>query len=352
MKDIILQFDTKGAPLECRPYGNGHVNRTYYVETDQKKPYILQKINHYVFRNVEGLMDNIARVTQALAKYSEDDRSYLHLIPVKKGGFWLRTENGEYWRMYEFIQDSVCLEEAQTPDDFYQSAVGFGRFQYLLRDFPIDTLVETIPNFHNTIDRYRQFHEALKNDACGRAATVQREIDFILAREEKAGALQIMREKGELPVRVTHNDTKLNNVLMDAATRKALCVIDLDTVMPGLVAYDFGDAIRFGASTGAEDEKDLEKVRLDLDLYKVFAKGFIPACGTLTRREIETLPLGAVIMTLENGLRFLADYLNGDVYYSISRTHHNLDRARTQIRLVEEMERSFGAMEKVVSEII
>ena len=348
MENIICQFETEGELQTYSPYGNGHVNRTYFVKTDQGKQYILQRVNRFAFRNVPGLMDNILFVTKALAEKSEDPRSYLHLVPTRQGGYWTLTDDGEYWRMYEYVEGSICLEEAQTPEDFYQSAVGFGRFQSLLRDFPIDTLIDTIPNFHNTIDRYRLFHEAVEADVCGRAASVRDEIDFFLAREEKGGALQIMREKGELPVRVTHNDTKLNNVLMDAQTRKALCVIDLDTVMPGLVAYDFGDAIRFGASTGAEDEKDLEKVRFDLGLYEIFAEGFVPTCGGLTQREIETLPLGAWVMTLENGMRFLTDYLSGDVYYSIARPEHNLDRARTQIKLVGEMEQNQEAMEALI----
>ena len=212
----------------------------------------------------------------------------------------------------------------------------------MLADFPAETLHETIPNFHNTPDRYRIFRETLAADPMGRAAGIQREIDFVLAREEEAGALQRMRESGELPLRVTHNDTKLNNVMLDSRTRKALCVIDLDTVMPGLVAFDFGDSIRFGASTGPEDERDLDRIWLDLSLYRRFTEGFIPACGILTPREIETLPLGAKVMTLECGLRFLTDYLDGDHYFGISRRSHNLDRARTQFKLVADTERRWS----------
>ena len=222
----------------------------------------------------------------------------------------------------------------------------------MLRDFPIDTLNETIINFHNTPDRYRIFREALKEDKYQRASSVKKEIEFFMDREEEAGTLQRMRDAKELPVRVTHNDTKLNNVLLDASTRKALCVIDLDTVMPGLVAYDFGDAIRFGASTGAEDEKDLDKIELDLNLYKTFADGFIPACDGLTDAEIASLPLGAKIMTMENGLRFLTDYLKGDVYFSIERPEHNLDRCRTQIRLTRDMEKKWPDMEKIIQKYL
>ena len=232
--------------------------------------------------------------------------------------------------------------------DFYQSAVAFGRFQNQLRDFPAETLCETIPNFHNTPDRYRKFHLAIEADTAGRLAEVRPEVDFLLAREEEAGTLQRMRDRGELPVRVTHNDTKLNNVMLDAQTRLPLCVIDLDTVMPGLVAYDFGDSIRFGASTAAEDEKDLSRVEMNLDLFRTYAEGFIPACGGLTAAELMSLPLGARTMTLENGMRFLTDYLEGDHYYHIAYPEHNLDRCRTQLKLVADMEQKQEQMDTVI----
>ena len=348
MEEIALQFALDGSPISCRIFGEGHVNRTYRIVTDHGKHYILQHVSGTAFHDVPGLMENVARVTEVLARNSADPRESLRLISTYDGVNWVRDREGEYWRVYEFVEDSLCLQAAESPADFYESAVAFGRFQHMLRDFPIDTLHETIPNFHNTPDRFRIFHETLAADPCGRAADVKREIDFFLAREEESGALQAMRESGELPLRVTHNDTKLNNVLLDAATRKALCVIDLDTVMPGLVAYDFGDAIRFGASTGAEDEKDLSKIEMDLSLFATFADGFIPACGGLTPREIETLPLGAKLMTLECGLRFLTDYLDGDHYFGIARPEHNLDRARTQIKLVEDMEAKWDAMQAVI----
>ena len=352
MEKAALQFMTASAPQSTELYGDGHINRTYLVICEKGERYILQRISTAAFHDIPGLMENISGICAALDKEGSDPRSCLHLVPVSDGSLWLTDEQGEYWRMYEFISDSMCLQEAETPSDFYESAVAFGRFQRMLRDYPSSTLHETIPDFHNTIDRYRIFREAIAEDTCGRAACVQKEIAFFLDREEAGGRLQRMREKGELPVRVTHNDTKLNNVLLDQSTRKALCVIDLDTVMPGLVAYDFGDAIRFGASTGAEDEKDLSKIRLDLGLFETFASGFIPECGGLTDLEISTLPLGAMIMTLENGVRFLTDYLKGDVYYSIARPEHNLDRARTQIRLVEDMERKWEDMNAVIRKFI
>ncbi len=342
MEAILRRFSLQGRPLTCERFGQGHINQTYLVTTDSDRRYILQRISRAAFNDIPALMRNIAAVTGFLAARSSDPRQTLHLIPTRDGGDWVRDGAGEAWRVYDYVEDSVCLQVPESPEDFYESAVAFGSFQRMLADFPAETLHETIPNFHNTPDRYRIFREKLAADPMGRASQVQREIDFVLAREEEAAALQRMRETGELPLRVTHNDTKLNNVLFDEKTRKALCVIDLDTVMPGLVAFDFGDSIRFGASTGPEDERDLSRIGLNLSLYRRFAEGFIPACGVLTPREIETLPLGAKIMTLECGLRFLTDYLDGDHYFGISRRSHNLDRARTQFKLVEDTERHWS----------
>ena len=348
MEEILRQFRLTGRSVSCVPYGEGHINYTYLVQTDAGARYILQRVSRTAFHNIPALMENVAAVTAYLAERCGDPRESLHLIPTAEGGYWSQDAQGEYWRVFDYIEDSITLQTPETTEDFYQSAVAFGRFQRLLHDFPAETLYETIPNFHNTPDRYRIFHETLRSDPMNRAALVQREIDFFLAEEAEAGSLQAMRESGELPVRVTHNDTKLNNVMLDKRTRRALCVVDLDTVMPGLVAYDFGDSIRFGASTAKEDERDLDRVRLDLAMYRRFTEGFIPACGSLTRREIETLPLGAKLMTLENGLRFLTDYLDGDHYYSIARPEHNLDRARTQIKLVSETERRWDEIQRIV----
>ena len=348
MEQVLDHFLLDGSPLSCERYGEGHINRTYLVMTDRPRRYILQRLSRAAFHNIPALMRNIEAVTEYLARRSDDPRASLHLIPTTEGAFWHLDAEGEYWRVYDFIEDSICLQAPETDEDFYQSGVAFGSFQRMLHDFPADTLYETIPNFHNTPDRYRIFHEVLSADRMGRAGDVQKEIDFVLAREEEAGSLVAMCAEGTLPLRVTHNDTKLNNVMLDSRTRKALCVIDLDTVMPGLVAYDFGDSIRFGASTAAEDEKDLDRVGLDLSLYCRFCEGFIPACGALERAEIETLPLGAKLMTLECGLRFLADYLDGDHYFSIARPEHNLDRARTQFKLVAETERRWDEIQNIL----
>jgi Ser/Thr protein kinase RdoA (MazF antagonist) len=348
MEQVLDLFRLNGRPVSCDPYGEGHINLTFLAVTDTGKRYILQRLSRAAFHDIPGLMGNVAAVTEFLAARSPDPRSSLHLIPTLDGRSFCRDSEGEFWRVYDFVEDSLCLQTPETPEDFYQSAVAFGQFQCRLRDFPAETLCETIPNFHNTPDRYRKFHLAVDADAAGRLSSVLPEVRFLLEREEKAGTLQRLREGGELPVRVTHNDTKLNNVMLDAVTRKALCVIDLDTVMPGLVAYDFGDSIRFGASTAPEDEKDLSRVEMSLDLYETYARGFIPACGGLTAAELESLPLGAWTMTLENGLRFLTDYLEGDHYYHITRSEHNLDRCRTQLKLVSDMEQKWDPMTAII----
>ena len=348
MEQVLDLFRLNGRPVSCDPYGEGHINLTFLAVTDTGKRYILQRLSRAAFHDIPGLMGNVAAVTEFLAARSPDPRSSLHLIPTLDGRSFCRDSEGEFWRVYDFVEDSLCLQTPETPEDFYQSAVAFGQFQCRLRDFPAETLCETIPNFHNTPDRYRKFHLAVDADAAGRLSSVLPEIRFLLEREEKAGTLQRLREGGELPVRVTHNDTKLNNVMLDAVTRKALCVIDLDTVMPGLVAYDFGDSIRFGASTAPEDEKDLSRVEMSLDLYETYARGFIPACGGLTAAELESLPLGAWTMTLENGLRFLTDYLEGDHYYHITRPEHNLDRCRTQLKLVSDIEQKWDPMTAII----
>ena len=348
MEQVLDLFRLNGRPVSCDPYGEGHINLTFLAVTDTGKRYILQRLSRAAFHDIPGLMGNVAAVTEFLAARSSDPRSSLHLIPTLDGRSFCRDSEGEFWRVYDFVEDSLCLQTPETPEDFYQSAVAFGQFQCRLRDFPAETLCETIPNFHNTPDRYRKLHMAVDADAVGRLSSVLPEVRFLLEREEKAGTLQRLREGGELPVRVTHNDTKLNNVMLDAVTRKALCVIDLDTVMPGLVAYDFGDSIRFGASTASEDEKDLSRVEMSLDLFETYARGFIPACGGLTAAELECLPLGAWTMTLENGLRFLTDYLEGDHYYHITRPEHNLDRCRTQLKLVSDMEQKWDPMTAII----
>lgn len=331
------RFKTEGRPVSCERYGEGHINETYLVVTDTGRRYILQKLSKAAFKDIPALMENVIAVTGFLA---DKGANSLRLIPADTGSLYCTDENGEYWRMYDFVENSLCLQRAETPGDFYQSAIAFGEFQKQLREFPAETLHETIPNFHNTPDRYRIFREALENNLSGRAENAGPEIEFALRREKEADALFRMN----LPLRVTHNDTKLNNVLLDKNTRKPLCVIDLDTIMPGFVAFDFGDSIRFGASTGAEDEKDLGKIEMSIDLYNTFKEGFVTACDGLTDAEIESLRVGAKLMTLECGVRFLTDYLDGDRYFATSRPEHNLDRTRTQFKLVADMEKKWDEM--------
>ncbi len=342
MKDILDQFCLDSAVVGCERYGHGHINQTYLITTADGPRYILQKISSRAFGNIPKLMENIEAVAAHLQR--KGMRPTLTPLATHEGLCYYQDSAGEFWRLYEFIEDSICLQKAESKNDFYQSALAFGAFAQALDDFPAHTLHETIPNFHNTPDRYRLFHEALAADVMGRAASVQQEIEFALAREKEASALVDMLDKGELPLRVTHNDTKLNNVMLDATTRQPLCVIDLDTVMPGLIAYDFGDSIRFGASTAAEDETDLSKVKFDMEYYKAYLKGYFEAFPGMTAKERETLSLGAKMMTLECGVRFLTDYLAGDVYFSVHRPDHNLDRCRTQFALVADMERQWDAL--------
>ena len=349
MQSVIAHFQLGGMPLSCEPFGSGHINRTYLVATGAPHLYILQQINHRVFQNVPALMENIRAVTQYLAQKDPDPRHVLTLVPTADGRCYTQDAEGNYWRMYEYVTGGLCLNRAETPEEFAQSAVAFGRFQTMLKDFPAATLHETIARFHDTPNRYRALHAAAEENVAERRAGVEEELAFFYAREGESASLTGLLAAGELPLRVTHNDTKLNNVILDETTHEALCVIDLDTVMPGLVAYDFGDSIRFGASTAAEDEKDTTRVHLSMPMYEAYVKGFLSVCGTsLTARETETLPVGAKMMTLENGVRFLTDYLQGDPYYAISRPEHNLDRCRTQIALVADMEKKWAEMNAVI----
>lgn len=343
MEKVLGKFKFEGKVIDSKPYGDGHINSTFLVTTDEKK-YILQKINNEIFPDVKGLMSNIVQVTEHLKKKYNDMRRTLNLIKTVDGKCFLEQE-GEFWRAYDFVENSICLQEPESASDFYESAIAFGNFSQAMSDFPAEKLIEIIPNFHNTPDRFKIFKEVLKKDPLNRAKGLEKEIKFCLNHEEEMSKLQALRENGEIPLRVTHNDTKLNNILLDKDTRKALCVIDLDTVMPGLSLYDYGDAIRFGAG-GKEDEVDLSKMELNLELFKIYTKGFIKA-SSLTEKEIEYLPLGAKTMTFECGMRFLTDFIDGDHYFSIHRENHNLDRARAQFKLVSSMEENWEEMYKI-----
>ena len=348
--DVLARFQLDAPAVSCERYGCGHINETYLVVTESGRRYILQKISNRAFTDVAGLQENIAAVTEFLHTQTNDPYGALTLIPTDEGKMWLHWGENSDWRVYDFIEGSVCLQKPETAEDFYQSAIAFGTFQQQLAGFPAHTLHETIKNFHNTPDRYRIFKEVLAKDVMGRAKDVQPEIEFVLAHEEVGSRLVGLLNAGKLPLRVTHNDTKLNNVMLSETERKPLCVIDLDTTMPGLSAYDFGDSIRFGAATAAEDEKDLSKVTMSLDLFRTFTRGFLKACPGLTEAEREALPLGAMTMTLECGVRFLTDYLDGDHYFGIHYPDHNLDRCRTQFKLVTDMETKWDEMMKIVEE--
>lgn len=350
MEKAVFAFQLEGTPVECKVFGHGHINFTLRVKTDTGAEYVLQQINTYVFKDPVRLMNNVGSVTAYLRERVQDPRAALHFLPTRDGKFFHVDEKGQYWRMYDFV-GGFCLDAPESDEDFYQSALAFGRFQEMLSQFPAETLFETIPEFHNTIYRYGTFRETLKADPMGRAAGVQKDIDFILAREEEAGTLQRMRESGELPLRVTHNDTKLSNVLLDKKTRKSLCVLDLDTVMPGLSLYDFGDSIRFGAATAPEDEPDTEKMGLDLHLFEIYTKGYMEACPSLTQREIDMMPMGAKVLTLELAMRFLTDYLDGDHYFKPDYPGHNLVRARAQMKLVADMEHKWDEMHRIVKQV-
>lgn len=352
MRDLILKFQIQGSPKTCERYGQGHINETYLVTCDSGLRYILQKINKRVFVKPEQLMENIAAVTAHISGRCADPREVLHLVLTKEGNSYYQDVDEEYWRVYEFVASTICLQKAQSPKDCYYSGVAFGRFQGHLADFPAELLHEPIENFHNTRQRFAQLHAAMQTNYKNRIEHCREELEFALAREKEAGAIVDKLQSGELPLRVTHNDTKLNNILFDFDSGKPLCVVDLDTIMPGSSLYDYGDAIRSCASSAVEDEKDLSKVWCDLELFRAYTEGYLEGCcGSLTELELQMMPVGAKMMTLECGIRFLADYLNGDTYF---RTHYegqNLDRTRTHLKLVADMESKWETMHTIVKEL-
>lgn len=346
-----FQLDTKAISAES--YGGGHINDTFLLTTESGRNYILQQINTSVFKNAEALMNNVILITDFLKKKitesgGDPERETLSVVLTDEGKALYR-HGEECWRVYTFIEGAITLQTCETGEQFQASACAFGHFQKLLADFPADTLYESIPNFHNTKSRFRDFEAAVEHDVCNRAASVEKEIAFVRSRKEFAATLVDMQERGELPLRVTHNDTKLDNVLFDKESRLPLAVVDLDTVMPGLSINDFGDSIRFGATHAAEDEPDLSKVNFELGLFECYTRGFLGECGSLmTENEKKMLPVGAMMMTFECGMRFLTDYLNGDTYFKIHREGHNLDRCRTQFKLVSDMEKAKAEMDRIV----
>lgn len=341
--------------IPCVPYGNGHINDTFLVTLEKR--YILQRMNHQIFPNPERMMDNILGVTEHIRKKNTErggdtERCSLSVVPTRDGKKFFCDSIGSYWRLYDFVEGTVTKETVENPSDFYACAVAFGQFQQELSDYDASKLFPTIENFHNTPWRYENLMKAIEKNASGRADEVTAEIEFAKNRREFVSVLERAREAGELPLRVTHNDTKLNNILFDEKTALPVCVIDLDTVMPGYSVTDFGDSIRFGANTAVEDETDLSKVTLDMELFELYAKGFIEGCGgRLTEKELDLLPEGAIMMTLECGMRFLTDHIDGDVYFKIHREGHNLDRCRNQFALVADMERKLPLMRAVINKL-
>ncbi len=350
-QEILANFNLT---LDPSAYGNGHINDTYIVHSQPN--YILQRINKRVFTNPPAVMENILGVTEYLReKIIEEggnpDRETLNLIPTVDGKPYYRHTDGEYYRVYKFIDRAVSYDIVENPMQLYHAARAFGKFQNMLADYPAEKLHETIVDFHNTRKRYEQFKDALAKDASGRAKNAGPEIDFVLAREGDAGVIVDALADGSIPLRVTHNDTKLNNVLLDEVTGEGVCVIDLDTVMPGSLLYDYGDALRFGGSSGAEDEPDLSKIWFDVEKFTAFTKGFIEVLPSITDKELRLLPFSIKLMTLECGSRFLADYINGDVYFKTHYPEHNLIRARTQFKLVKEIEDKMDELDAIVAEI-
>lgn len=358
LREIFAQFAIDGELIAAAPHGSGHINDTYlgtYRTQYGDCHYIHQRINHHVFKEPEKVMENIERVThyarqQIIAEGGDPQRETLTLVPTKDGRFFVQTSTGETWRTYTLIEGAHTYEVAENLDQVYNAARAFGRFQKLLDSLPGPRLHETIPNFHHTRNRYETFLLALQADPANRAAGVKSEIDFILQREADASIIVDLLALGALPERVTHNDTKLNNVLIDDQSGRGICVIDLDTMMPGSALYDFGDLIRMGTATAPEDELDLDNVDVNLSLFEQLARGYLDATrDLLTQRELDLLVFAGRLITYEQAIRFLGDYLNGDTYYKIHRPGHNLDRARTQIKMIAEMERKQASMERIIN---
>ncbi len=357
---IIDNFPFEGELVEIKKTGTGLINSTYIVtctDSNVNYKYILQLINPNVFKKPDELMSNIMNVTAFLRnKITLDggnpERETLTFLYTKDNSAYCRDEDGACWRAYNYIGGCNTFDKIDEPIKCYRSAKAFGKFQKRLADYPSENLFETIPDFHNTPARFEALKAAIENNAAGRRDEVKAEIDFALNYTEKAAKLTDMIKTGELPVRVTHNDTKISNVLFDKITNEAFCVIDLDTVMPGLSLYDFGDSIRSGAVTADENEEDLSKVDINLELFFAYAEGFLSeAAETLNQNEVDNLAFSAMLMTLECGVRFLTDYLNGDVYFGIKYPTHNLVRCRNQFKLVEMIESRLDEMNKGVAEI-
>jgi Ser/Thr protein kinase RdoA (MazF antagonist) len=358
IKDIVQQFRIKGNISGFSPYGTGHINDTFKVETANRtaKNYLLQRINHLVFRDVPGLMENIQRVCTHLRYKLEQipgadpDRESLTLVEAIDGKPYFLDDSGNYYRMYEFIEKNKTYEIVQTESQAFEAGLIFGRFQNLMSDLPGEPLNETIKDFHNIDVRLNGFFESVGKDKQKRLSETGPEVRFVEERIDEMKILLELSRKGEIPTRVTHNDTKISNVLLDE-NDKGLCVIDLDTVMPGLAHYDFGDAIRTATNTGAEDDADLDRVEMDINLYEAYTRGYLKEMTSLNQTEIEYLPLAGKLFSYSQGMRFLKDYLDGDIYYKINHKEHNLQRTRAQFKLLVSMERQYDRMIEIVNNV-
>lgn len=356
---IASEFNLGSAPTGFSECTDGHINGTFFVDTADGKKYVIQRINTGIFKDPDGLMRNVIGITEHIrrklaAEGGDVERGTLHFIKTVSGdNYYEDRENGSAWRAYVYVDGVESFQSAGSTDVFSQVGRAFGHFQMQLADYDASGLCETIPNFHNTPSRYVDFEAALVRNASGRADRAADAVEFVKAHKDVCSYIADRIAAGVLPLRVTHNDTKLNNILIDKATGKPICIIDLDTVMPGSVLFDFGDAIRFGASSAAEDEKDLSAVFMREDMFEAFAGGFIGGLEeSLTDTEILELPMGALVITLETGIRFLTDYLDGDTYFRTHYPEHNLDRARNQFKLVADMEEKMPEMLKTVKKYL
>ena len=354
-KSIIGNFSLYGDLISVEPYGNGHINDTFAVVCDQcgtRVRYILQRINTNVFRDPVNLMDNISRVTSHLATKADNCRQTLTLVPAKDGKSYIVDADGNYFRTYLFIENATSYDILENSRQAYEAASAFGKFQADLADIPGGRLVETIKDFHNTLARVAQLENAIKLDKMNRVKDVAAEIDFVLSRKSMTEKLIALQNEGAIPERITHNDTKLNNVMIDDATGKGICVIDLDTVMPGLAHYDFGDMVRTGTSPAPEDEVDLSKIYMRFENFEALLRGYCSTAGkVLNDCELEHLPFAGALITLEIGTRFLTDYLEGDVYFKTHRAGHNLDRCRSQFQLVRSIENQHNEMMNLLNTV-
>ena len=361
--NVCSIFGIPGTFQKYEPVYMGNINATYKVTYERDdgttKNYIVQKVNMYVFKKPRQIMSNIDYVTTYIKNKNfeagiDDTRTFMHFYHThdgKRQNFYVDNDHA-FWRVSKYIENSMTYDVCDNLFAIEEAGRAFGKFQNALSDFDAQKLYETIPDFHNTKKRLMDFMCHVVEDSCDRVDTVMPEIEYLVSVGKRASELTELLEHGEIPLRVTHNDTKINNVLFDKDTAKALVVIDLDTVMPGLVAHDFGDAVRFAANTAAEDEEDTSKVSFDLVKYEAFARGFIPEVrDALTETEVNTLALGALTMTVELATRFLDDYITGDNYFKTRYPGHNLVRAKSQIALARDIQRKFGKMQKIVLDV-